>query len=179
MKFLRCSHPLPAVAVVAGCWLALLPACSLLHRHPKAAAAVTTTDPQAAAVVGKTNARGLTVELKSSPDPLKLGEVRQIDVTFSLHNNTKKAAELKFPTSQTIEILLRDPATGKILSQWSTDQTFQPNARYLVVNPRERVEYSQPITTRELHPGKTYSLEAYFVGYDKDLRASRPIIPLP
>ena len=119
------------------------------------------------------------MELKASPDPLKLGEVRQLDVTLTLRNTTKQAITLKFATSQTIEIILRDQASGKVVSQWSTDQTFQPDIRNLVINAHERIEYNQPITTRELHAGVTYTLEAYFIGYEQELRASRPIIPLP
>ena len=152
------------------CLLALLPACSLLHHHKE----------DASAPEGRhTNSRGLAVELKASPDPVKLGETRQIDVTLVLRNTTKQTVSLKFATSQTIEIMLREQASGKVVSQWSTDQTFVPGNRVMVINSHERLEYNQPITTRELHPGVTYSLEAYFVGYEQELRASRPIIPLP
>lgn len=165
-------------AAVAVCILAVLPACSLLHRHHKEDAAAAAPEPSS--VVGrKTTAQGLTVELRASPDPVKLGEVRQIDVTFTLRNNSKESVNLKFATTQTIEILLREADSGKVVSQWSTDQTFDQVNRYVVINPHERVEYNQPITTRELHAGKTYSLEAYFIGYEKDLHTSRPIIPLP
>ncbi len=76
-------------------------------------------------------------------------------------------------------MLLREPDTGKVVSQWSTDHTFSPASRYLVINPKERLEYNEPITTRELKPGKPYNLEAYFVGYDQELRATKVIIPQP
>ena len=51
--------------------------------------------------------------------------------------------------------------------------------RYLIINPKERLEYVQPLTTRDLKAGKTYNLEAYLIGYDQDLRATRPLIPQP
>ena len=70
------------------------------------------------------NARGLVVEIKSAPDPVKLGETRQIDVTLVLRNTSKVTANLKFATSQLIEMLLREPDTGKVVSQWSADHTF-------------------------------------------------------
>ena len=161
------------------CLLALLSACSLFH-HQKEEAVPTTqleTDPGLAGT--KATPPGLSVALKASPDPLKLGETRQIDVIFTLRNTSKQSATLKFPTSQAIEIVLRDQASGQVVSQWSTDQTFQPQSRNVVINPHERIEYDQPITTRDLHAGTTYSLEAYFVGYDKDLRATHPITPQP
>ena len=155
-------------------------ACSLLpfHHHDDTSHDVALeTNP---GMVGKRpNARGLTVEMKSAPDPVKLGETREINVTLILHNTSKVTANLKFATSQTIEILLREPDTGKVVSQWSTDRTFSTASRYVVINPQERVEYNEPITTRDLKAGKTYNLEAYFVGYDQELRAVRPIIPQP
>ena len=163
--------------------LAGLSACSLLHPHHEDAATDhgSSANPETSpGLVGKRpNARGLVVEIKSSPDPLKLGETRQIDVTLVLRNNSKITANLKFATSQLIELLLREPDTGKVVSQWSSDHTFSPASRYLVINPHERLEYNEPITTRELKPGKPYNLEAYFVGYDQELRATKVIIPQP
>lgn len=157
-----------------------LPGCTLL-RHRKAKDAETTTPPgPGAGIVGKhSNGKGLTVEIKADPDPVRLGEVREIKVTFIVRNTGKTTSTLKFPSSQTIEIALRDVATGQVVSQWSTDRTFTPDTRYLIVNSGERLEYNEPITTRELKAGKTYNLEAYFVGYIPELRASRPIIPQP
>ena len=119
------------------------------------------------------------VEIKSDPDPVRLGEVREIKVTFVVRNSGKNTASLKFPTSQTIEIDLRDVATGQTVSQWSTDRTFTQETRYLIVNPGERLVYNEPIITRDLKAVKTYNLEAHFVGYVPELRASRPIIPQP
>ena len=152
--------------------------CSLLG-HRKAKDSETSTAPlNRAEIVGKhSNGKGLTVEIKADPDPVRLGEVREIKVTFVVRNTGKTTTTLKFPTSQTIEIDLRDVATGKIVSQWSTDRTFTQEPRYLVVNAGERLEYNEPITTRELRAGQTYNLEAYFVGYEAALRTSRPIIP--
>jgi hypothetical protein len=158
--------------------LAALPACSLLPHHKEDdAAAHTGVGPEA--VGAKASAHGLEVEIKTSPDPLKLGEVRQIEVTFTLRNTTKNSVDLRFPTSQIIEIVLREQASGKIVSQWSTDQTFQQNTRFLAINSHERVEYDEPITTRELHAGTTYSLEAWVIGYEHELRAARQIVPQP
>ena len=91
----------------------------------------------------------------------------------------KKLASLKFATSQRLEILLRDPNSGKVLSQWSQDRTFDPNGGYMLVNPGERLEFHETITTRELKVGNTYNLEAYLVGYDRELRATRVVIPQP
>ena len=162
------------------CLLGGVPGCSLLG-HREAKNSETSTPPQnRAEIVGKhSSGKGLTVEIKADPHPVRLGEVREIKVIFVVRNTGKSTTTLKFPTSQTIEIDLRDVATGKVVSQWSTDRTFVQEPRYLVVNAGERLEYNEPITTRELKAGQTYNLEAYFVGYEPALRTSRPIIPQP
>ena len=159
-----------------------LSACSHLpfrHQEDAPPRHDTTLETNPGMVGQRPNARGLAVEIKSSPDPVKLGETREINVTLVLHNNSKVTANLKFATSQTIEILLRDPDNGKVVTQWSTDRMFPTTSRYVVINAHERAEYNEPITTRDLHAGKTYNLEAYFVGYDQELRAQKPIIPQP
>ena len=170
-------RPSPLVVLsAAAVLLASLPACSHLpfRRHKEDPAA-----SEAAASHLKTNAQGLAVELRSSPDPVKLGEVRQIDVTVILRNTSKQPVHLNFPTGQSIEIVLREPNSGKILTKWSTDRVFNSESRYLLVNAQERLEFNEPITTRELQAGKPYTLEAYFIGYEKDLRASKAVIPQP
>ena len=170
---------------LTGCLFAILLLSHLsgctLFRHRQAKDAETSKPPKnGGRIVGKhSNGSGLSVEIKSDPDPVRLGEIREIKVTFMVHNNGKNAATLKFPTAQSIEIDLRDLATGQVVSQWSTDRTFAQEPRFLVINAGERLEYNEPITTRELKAGKTYNLEAYFVGYERELRASRPIIPQP
>lgn len=168
--------PASCLLATAALLLAALPGCSVFPGHKKDLQSVTLeTNP---GIIGKRgNAKGLTIELKASPDPLKLGESRQLDVTMVIRNNSKKTVALKFPTTQLIEILLRETDSGKVVSQWSTDQSFSALSRYLIINPKERLEYAQPITTRELRAGNSYNLEAYFVGYDQEARASLPIIP--
>ena len=174
---MKCRVPFLVSGLIAAC----LPACSLLHRdHSQADGSPAPLQASPGMVGKRPNARGLSVEIKSSPDPIKLGETREINVTLVLRNTSKIAANnLKFATSQLIEILLRDPDTGKVVSQWSTDRSFTPDSRYLVIDPQERLEYNEPITTRELKAGKAYNLEGYFVGYDQELRATKVVIPQP
>ena len=173
----RRLSPLLACALAAGC----LSACSYLpdvhlpdlpfHRHKEEPAEV-----RADANL-KTNAQGLAVELRTAPDPLRLGEVRQIDVTVILRNTSKKPVHLNFPTGQTLEILLKEPNTGKILTKWSADHVFNSDSRYLLINPEERLEFNESLPTRDLQPGKPYQVETYFLGYEKDLRATKALVP--
>ncbi len=169
-------YPSFVVSVLAVGLLASVSGCFHLpfHRHKEDA-----VESQAAVQHLKTNAQGLSVELKSSPDPVKLGEIRQLEVTVILRNTSKQPVHLNFPTGQTIEILLREPNSGKILTKWSADRIFNTDSRYLLINPQERLEFNEPITTRDLQTGKPYTLEAFFVGYEKDLRATKAIVPQP
>ena len=175
MRDMNCRRVSPLLTAVALGGLAFcIPACSLLpSRHKKA--------PEEEASFGgkKASSHGLVVEMKSAPDPLKLGEVHQLNVTFILRNVTKKIVTLKFPTTQIIEILLREPNSAKVISQWSTEHTFTADTRLLVINPGERLEYNETITTSELKAGSAYTLEAYIVGYEKELRVTKAILPQP
>ena len=169
-------HSSFVLPLLVACLLATQPGCSHIPftRHKENPAEVKTETAHL-----KTNAQGLAVEIKSFPDPLKLGEVRQLEVTIILRNLSKMPVHLNFATGQTIEIELREPNSGKVLSKWSTDRIFNPDSRYLLINPGERLEFNEPITTRDMQTGKPYTLEAYFVGYEKDLRASKAIVPQP
>ncbi len=169
-------------SVLALCVLAAFTSCAHLnpfHRAKPAPTAAAEAAPSTPVVGSRTTPAGLVLEIKATPDPLRLGETRQLQVTLTLRNTGKRAANFKFPSGQEIEILLRDPQTGKAVTSWSTDRTFDPQPRFVVVNSKERLEFSEPIATRDLTAGKTYSLEAYFIGYDEQLRVSRPVIPLP
>ena len=172
----RCFSPALRFAA-GGCLLVVLSACSLLHRHPK--------DAAAGSAPGKTTARqtasasGLTLEIKASPDPLKLGETREIAVNIIVRNHSKESATLKFPTTQILEIALRDVATNTVVSKWSTDRSFSEDRRIIPINKGEHLEYTEPITTREMKAGTQYNLEVYFLGYEKELFAKKVIIPQP
>ena len=173
MKFRRIA---PVVHLALGvCLLAGLSACSLFHRRraETAAAAKPGTSSQRA------NSRGLQLDLRVTPDPVKLGEVREILVSLTVRNVSKAPVTLKFPTTQILEISLRDVATGAVVSKWSTDRSFTDDSRIISVNRGERLEYSEPITTRELKPGKFYNLEVVFLGYENELSAKKVLIPQP
>ncbi len=163
----------PAVRCAFGlCLLASLSACSLFHRHR---AGVDDTAKVKHPVAG----RALTLEIKASPDPLKLGEVREVTVDITVRNPSNHHVTLKFPTYQILEIALRDVGTGAVVSRWSTDRTFTEDARIVPVNPGERLEYSEKITTRELKAGRPYNLEVSFLGYENELFAKKVLIPAP
>jgi hypothetical protein len=50
--------------------------------------------------------RGLVVTLELSPQPIKLSEMRQMDVKVRITNRAKRPVTLEFPNAQRFEIVL-------------------------------------------------------------------------
>lgn len=115
----------------------------------------------------------LTMSL--SPLPVKLSEQRQLRVTLVLTNKSSNFVHLQFPTTQRIEILVRNHA-GKLVTQWSEDRSFANEPSYIAINPGERVEYTESIPTREMVAGQQFTIEGFFPNYD-ELKTHRSIIP--
>ncbi len=111
------------------------------------------------------------------PMPLKLSDVRTVKVTLQLANRGKKLSQLDFPTTQRIEVLVKD-ATGKVIERWSEDQAFQNEPTLVAINPGERLEYTANVATRDLHAGQPFTIEGFFPNYG-ELRATKTVTPLP
>ena len=121
--------------------------------------------------------RGLVLTVQLPPEPVKLSEVRQLPVHVTLTNRGDRAAELSFPSEQRIEILLRD-STGRIVTRWSENRAFAEQVGTLLINPGEHVEYAETIATRELVPGKVFTVEVMMPAYP-ELDAQRKSITSP
>ena len=124
---------------------------------------------------GKTNNGKLAAEMKLSPLPLKLSETNRLKVTVTLLNHGKKLAPLDFPTSQRIEVLIKNSA-GKTIEQWSQDQAFTNEPTVVTINPGERAEYSVEVATRDLSAGQSYLVQGFFPKYD-ELKAQQTLVP--
>lgn len=108
--------------------------------------------------------RGLQLSVQLPPEPVKLSETRQLSVTVSLTNRGDHAVELSFPTAQRIEIYLHD-AAGRVVTRWSDNRAFEATPATILVNPNEHLEYSETIATRELAPGRVFTVEALVPAY--------------
>ncbi len=108
--------------------------------------------------------RGLQLVVQLPAEPIKLAEMRQLPVTVSLVNRGDRAVELSFSTDQRIEILLHD-AAGRIVTRWSENRAFQPTPATVLINPNEHLEYAETIATRELSPGKVFTVEVLVPAY--------------
>ena len=110
-----------------------------------------------------------------SPLPVKLSEARRLAVTVSLRNKSGKFIHLEFPTTQRIEVLIRNQA-DKLVTQWSEDQSFSNEASYITINPDERIEYNVSVATRDMTAGQPYTIEGFFPSFD-DLKIKKTIVP--
>jgi hypothetical protein len=121
--------------------------------------------------------RGLALDLQITPQTVKLSEVRQLAVKVTLANLSKRPVPLDFPTNQRIEIYLKDSG-GDILTKWSDNHAIAEKPVTVVVNPQERIEYSETISTRELTPNKVFIAEVFFPQYP-EMRIRQKFLAVP
>jgi len=121
--------------------------------------------------------RGLTLDLEVSPQPVKLGEVRQLRVKATLANRGKHPVALDFVNAQRIEIYLLN-AADEVLTKFSENRVFDEALSTVLINPQEHVEYNETIATRELVPNKVYTAEVFFPGYP-ELRVRQKFLTAP
>jgi len=121
--------------------------------------------------------RGLALDLQISPQTVKLSEVRQLGVKATLANLSKRPVGLDFSTNQRIEIYLMDSA-GAILAKWSDNHAIAEKPGTILINPQERIEYSETIATRELTPNKVFIAEVFFPQYP-ELRIQQKFLAVP
>jgi hypothetical protein len=120
---------------------------------------------------------GLILDLQIRPQPVKLSEVRLLEVKAVLSILSTKPTTLDFPNDQRIEIYLRNSAEA-ILTKWSDNHAPKDTPGTLVINPQETIEYKEMIATRELAPNKVYIAEVFFPKYP-ELRARQKFMTAP
>lgn len=123
----------------------------------------------------KTRAKKLELTMEISPLPLKLSETHEIQVKLVLTNNSHKIVQLDFPSTQRIEVLLRNQ-TGKLVAQWSEEQSFVNDPGYVTINPREHVEYTASVSGRDMVTGQSYTVEGFLPNFE-ELKISKTIVP--
>jgi hypothetical protein len=121
--------------------------------------------------------RGLALDLQITPQTVKLSEVRQLSVKVTLANLSKRPVTLDFPTSQRVEIYLTNSA-GEVLTKWSENHAIAEQAATILINPSERIEYNETISTRELTPNKVFIAEVFFPQF-LELRIRQKFLAVP
>ena len=124
-----------------------------------------------------TRLRGLALDLQITPQTVKLSEVRQLSVKVTLANLSKRSVTLDFPTTQRIEIYLTDSA-GEVLTKWSENHAIAEKPATILINPSERIEYNETISTRELTPNKVFIAEVFFPQFP-ELRVRQKFLAVP
>jgi hypothetical protein len=120
---------------------------------------------------------GLLLELEVPAAAVRLSEVRQLHIQARLSNLGGYPVSLDFPTSQRIDIQLLN-ANGQVLNRWSENRAFGEEPGTLLVNPHEQILYDETIATRELQPGKVYTVEVFYPKYP-ELRARQKFMTAP
>src|SRR6266513_5029391 len=121
--------------------------------------------------------RGLALELQITPETVKLSEVRQLSVKVTLANLSKRPVTLDFPTTQRIEIYLINSG-GEVLTKWSENHAIAEKPATILINPSERIEYNETISTRELTPNKVFIAEVFFPQF-LELRIRQKFLAVP
>jgi Intracellular proteinase inhibitor len=110
--------------------------------------------------------RGLLLSLQALPQPVKLSEVRHLEVKLTVTNQGKAPITLDFPSEQRIEIYLRD-TSEMVLTKFSDNHAFAEKPATVMINMQEHVEYDETIATRDLTPDKVFILEVFFPKYQE------------
>jgi hypothetical protein len=121
--------------------------------------------------------RGLALDLRVTPQTAKLSEIRQLEITLTMTNQSKRAIALDFPTNQRIEVYLMTTAET-VLTKWSDNHAIAEKPGTVLINPQEHVEYSETITTRDLTPNKVFIAEVFFPQYP-ELRIRQKFLTAP
>src|SRR5256714_6039318 len=121
--------------------------------------------------------RGLVLDLQVSPQPVRLSEIRQMEVKVTVTNRGARMIPLDFPTDQRIEIQLLNSADA-VLTKWSENHAIKDKPGTVLINPDEHVEYKENIATRDLMPGKVFIAEVFFPKYP-ELRVRQKFLTEP
>jgi hypothetical protein len=108
--------------------------------------------------------RGLILDLQVSPQPVRLSEVRQIQIKVTVTNLGNHMIPLEFPTDQRIEVQLLNSADA-VLTKWSENHAIKDKPGTILINPGEHVEYKENIATRDLTPGRVFTADVFFPKY--------------
>src|SRR6266550_8199738 len=108
--------------------------------------------------------RGLILDLQVSPQPVRLSEVRQMQIKATITNRGNHMIPLEFPTDQRIEVQLVNSA-DVVLTKWSENHAIKDKPGTVLINPGEHVEYKELIAIRDLTPGRVFTADVFFPKY--------------
>ena len=121
---------------------------------------------------------GLVLSVEVSPQPVKLSEVRQMDVRVTSDQQGRNArCRWSFPIRNASRFVCALPPAG-VLTTWSDNHAFAETPGSVMINPQEHIEYAETIATRELSPNRVFIVEAFFPKYP-ELRVQQKFMTAP
>lgn len=121
----------------------------------------------------KTKQTGVKISADFAPKPVRAGTGKTMTVTVSIVNDSRTQVTLSNETGQRIEILLREPG-GRVLTRWSESRSFDTKLTSSMINPGERIEFVEKVSTRDLRSGGSYEIYAFVPGFEDRLRVVVP-----
>src|SRR5438067_13021273 len=67
---------------------------------------------------------------------------------------------------------------GDVPAKWSDNHAITEKPVTIVINPQERIEYNETISTRELTPNKVFIAEVFFPQYP-EMRIRQKFLAVP
>ena len=99
-----------------------------------------------------------SLNLMVEPAHFSIANNPELNITFKITNDKKDLTMLTFPTSQRLEMIIKD-AHGNIISRWSDNHSFELNEDVVTINPKESILYTEKMATSMMKDGETYTLE--------------------
>jgi hypothetical protein len=131
-------------------------------------------DPERVQKANEINFGDFETKLDASPNPISAKQVRRsnaepvlLKIVLSFKNNGKKTYTLSFPTAQRYDILIKN-SSGHTVYTWSADKEFVQSIGTTLINPGDRVTYSESVSVQDLPaslPPGDYSIEAVVNNY--------------
>lgn len=121
----------------------------------------------------KTKQTGIQMVADFAPKPVRAGTGKTMTVTVAIVNQSGGQVTLANETGQRIEILLREPG-GRVVTRWSESRSFDSKLTSSMINPGEKIEFVERVSTRDLRSGGSYELYAYVPGFEDRLRVVVP-----
>ena len=64
------------------------------------------------------------------------------------------------------------------MEKWSDDRSFSDQEGVVIINPKERIQYTEKVATREMKAGNSYTVKAEAVGYP-EYTVEKTVVPAP
>jgi len=106
-------------------------------------------DPERVQKANEVDVKAFQGEVQVEPKRVSLAEVKNDAnkapvMTFLVKNTSKKSYTLSFPDSQRFDYIILAP-NGQMVYQWSADKRYVEQVDSLVVNPTEKISYTDKL----------------------------------